>query len=143
MAILDSPILPALTSTTGAEQLVTVAPNRNQAQFKLNGICGLLAGDVGTLAATGTISKRLTTFTGTTGLAVVVNLPLVSGDLREIILMNVSGTASSVVTLTGATGTITSATAGLSSITVGIGTVAHLLSDGTKWYHISNDAIAA
>lgn len=133
---LDAPILPALTSTTGAERLVTVSSGL-EAGLPVNGILGLLSGDVGTLAVTGTISKRLTTFTGTSGVAVVVNLPSVSGDLRDVTLMNVSATSGSVVTLTAASGLLTGATAGLTTFTVGIGVTVRCLSSGSKWYLVS------
>jgi hypothetical protein len=136
MSLLDAPILPAITSTTGAERLAAVYGGV-EVGFPSNLILGLGSADVGTRSTTGTITKRLTTFTGTSGSAVVINLPSVSGDLRDVILMNVSATSGSVVTLTAASGLLTGATAGLTTFTVGIGVTVRLLSDGTKWYLIS------
>lgn len=149
MAILDSPILPALTTLTGAEQLVTVGPSRTQAQLKVNGINGLLSGDVAVLPATGagsgitgqavTLSKRLTVVTSSAADAAAISLPLASGDLRELIVMRTGATYTATLTRSGSD-VIVGATTTDTTVSIAVGKAARLLSDGTKWYHVSNDA---
>jgi len=135
MANLDAPILPALASTGGGEYLVTVKGGK-EVGLKVNGILGLLASDVdATVADTETIATRLAVVTGTTP---TVTLPAAAGDLREVYVVN---TASGSATVDGAgSENILTGTANAANITVATGKAAHLLSDGTRWYHVSNDA---
>lgn len=105
------------------------------AAVPLFGITGLQATDVATIATGATISTRLVVVTGTTP---TVTLPAVAGNLRQVIVMN---TASGNCTVDGA-GSEQVLTAGANADNVVIPTLksAILLSDGTRWYHISNDA---
>jgi hypothetical protein len=99
----------------------------------LNAVFGLApTGDVVTAAAgTITVTSKLTLITsGTTS---TVNLPLPSGVIRDIIVMNGgSGTA----TATSATANIRTSPAPTAATTAAIltGTTARFLSDGTIWY---------
>ena len=105
-------------------------------KIALNQINGLdSTGDVVTAAAgTITVSSKLTLITsGTTS---TVNLPLPSGVIRDITIMNGgSGNA----TLTSATANIKTAaapTAATTSVLAGV-TPARLLSDGSFWYRVA------
>ena len=105
-------------------------------KIALNQINGLdSTGDVVTAAAgTITVSSKLTLITsGTTS---TVNLPLPSGVIRDITIMNGgSGNA----TLTSATANIKTAaapTAATTSVLAGV-TPTRLLSDGTFWYRVA------
>lgn len=135
MAILDAPKLPALTSTTGAEYLVTVSGGK-EAGLKVNGILGLLASDVDTSVANGdTIATRLAVAAGTTP---TITLPAVAGNLREVILVN--GASGNCTLDTPGSEKIYTATADADTLVIATGKTARLLSDGTRWYHVSNDA---
>ena len=135
MANLDAPILQPLTSTTGGEYLVTLSGGVEK-QLKVNAILGLLASDVdASVANTDVIATRLAVVTGTTP---TVTLPAAAGGLREVFIMN---TASGTCTVEGAgSENILTGTANAANISVATGKSAHLLSDGTRWYHVSNDA---
>jgi hypothetical protein len=102
-------------------------------KVSLNQINGLSSSDVATsVAGTITVSSRLTLITsGTTS---TVNLPLPSGALRDIIIMN-GGSGSA--TATSATANIKTSAATTAATTAAIltATTARLLSDGTFWYH--------
>jgi hypothetical protein len=101
-------------------------------KVSLNQINGLSSSDVATsVAGTITVSSRLTLITsGTTS---TVNLPLPSGALRDIIIMN-GGSGSA--TATSATANIKTSAATTAATTAAIltATTARLLSDGTFWY---------
>ena len=135
MANLDASLLAALTSTGGGEHLVTVK-NGNEVGLKVNGLLGLLASDVdASVADTDVIGTRLAVVVGTTP---TVTLPAAAGDLREVFIMN---TASGSATIEGAgSENILTGTANAANLTVATGKSARLLSDGTRWYHVSNDA---
>lgn len=135
MAILDAPTYAAQTSTTGAERIVAVSGGK-EVGLPLNGINGLLSGDVdASVADTDVIATRLAVVVGTTP---TVTLPAVAGDLREVFIIN---TASGTATVDGAgSEQILTAAANADNITVATGKTARLLSDGTRWYHVSNDA---
>jgi len=135
MANLDAPTLRPLTSTSGGEYLVTVKDG-NEVGLKVNGILGLLASDVdSSVADADVIATRLAVVTGTTP---TVTLPAAAGDLREVYIVN---TASGSATVDGSgSENILTGTANAANITVATGKAAHLLSDGTRWYHVSNDA---
>jgi hypothetical protein len=109
---------------TGSSKVRKVALNQ------INGLSS--TGDVVTAAAgTITVTSKLTLITsGTTS---TVNLPLPSGVIRDIIVMNGgSGTA----TATSATANIRTSPAPTAATTAAIltGTTARFLSDGTIWY---------
>ena len=135
MANLDAATLPALTSTTGAEYLVTVSGGVEK-RLKVNGLLGLLASDVdSSVADTDTIANRINVVVGTTP---TVTLPAAAGDLRQVFIMN---TASGTCTVEGAgSENILTGTANALNLAVATGKAAQLLSDGTRWYHVSNDA---
>ncbi len=135
MANLDAPLIPSLTTLSGKEQLVTVLGNEEKG-LKVNGILGLLSGDVATgVTNAGAITKRLSVITGTTP---SVALPAVAGDLREVVVMN---TASGTCTLTTpGSEKILTGTADADTLDVATGKSARLMSDGTRWYHVTNDA---
>lgn len=135
MANLDAPILQPLTSTTGAEHLVTVKDGK-EVKLPVYGILGLLPDDVdASVADTDVIATRVAVLAGTTP---TVTLPAVAGDLREVIVINAaSGTA----TIEGAASEqILTGTANAANVTVATAKTARFLSDGTRWYHVSNDA---
>ena len=132
----DAPILPPKTSLTGAEKLGLVDNDGLEKQLKVNGILGLLSGDVDdSVADTDTIATRLAVLVGTTP---SVALPAVAGDLREILILN-TASGSATITTPGSEKILTS-TAEADTLTVATGKAARLLSNGTRWYHVSNDA---
>lgn len=103
---------------------------------RVNQIMGLSATDVDSAVATGeTVAARLSVITGTTP---TVTLPAVAGDLREVFLVN-SASGSATIDTPGSEKIFTG-TADADTLTIATGKTAHLLSDGTKWYHVSNDA---
>ena len=105
-------------------------------KLRVNQLMGLSATDVDSgVANAETVATRLSVITGTTP---TVTLPAVAGDLREVFLVNsASGTAT--ITTPGSEKIFT-ATADADTLTIATGKTAHLLSDGTRWYHVSNDA---
>lgn len=136
MANLDAPILSPLTSLTGAEHIVTVADGVER-RLPVNGVQGLLSGDVTTISGTtGTISTRLTHCTSAS--AVTLTLPAASGNLRQVFILDTG--ANGITVNAAGSDVIVSATATDTSITIATVKSAQLLSDGTKWYHVSNDA---
>jgi hypothetical protein len=133
----DLPTLAAL-SPTGDDLLpiydLTANGSSKVRKVSLNQLNGLSDSEI-TLVAAGsiTVTTRLTLITsGTTS---TVNLPLPSGDLRTLNIMNGgSGNA----TLTSATANIKTAaatTAATTSVLAGT-TPTRLLSDGTFWYRV-------
>lgn len=132
----DAPILPAKTSLTGAEKLGLVDNDGLEKQLKVNGILGLLSGDVDdSVADTDSITSRMNVLVGTTP---SVALPAVAGDLRHVLVLN---TASSTATLTTpGSEKILTGTAEADTMTIATGKSAELYSNGTRWYHVSNDA---
>jgi hypothetical protein len=133
----DLPTLATLTPT-GDDLLpiydLTANGSSKVRKIALNQIIGLSDSEI-TLVAAGTITvtTRLTLITsGTTS---TVNLPLPSGALRVLNIMNGgSGNA----TLTSATANIKTAaapTAATTSVIAGV-TPTRLLSDGTFWYRV-------
>jgi hypothetical protein len=97
---------------------------------------GLLASEVDdAVATTETINTKMSVVTGTTP---TVTLPAVAGTLREVIVLN---TASGNLTLdTPGSEKILTGTAEADTLVVATGKSAWLLSNGTRWYHVSNDA---
>jgi hypothetical protein len=135
----DLPTLPTPLSLTGAELVPLYKPDHEGSskvvEVPLSSLQGLLPSDVATNATGSTIATRLAVVTGTTP---TVTLPPVAGNLRQVIVMN---TASGNATIDGAgSEQILTGTANANDIVVATGKSAVLLSDGTRWYHISNDA---
>ena len=135
MANLDASILSPLTSLGGTELLVTVSAGVER-KLQVNGLLGLLASDVDdSVADTDTISTRMAVAVGTTP---SIALPAVAGDLREVIVLN---TASGNCTLTTpGSEKILTGTAEADTLVIATGKCARLLSNGTRWYHVTNDA---
>ena len=135
----DLPTLATNSTPTGDDLLpvydLTATGSSKVRKLPLNAVLGLApTGDVVTTAGgTITVTTRLTLITsGTTS---TVNLPLPSGVLRVLNIMNGgSGNA----TLTSATANIKTAaapTAATTSVLAGV-TPTRLLSDGTFWYRV-------
>ncbi len=124
-------------ATTGGELIETLDSNRQERALPVYGLLGLLSGDVTVIAGTtGTISTRLTHCTSTS--AVTLTLPSATGNLRQV---NILKTGANNVTVNAAGAeVIVAATATDTSVTVATTKAVQLLSDGTKWYHVSNDA---
>ena len=138
MAILDSPTYPRITSTTGAERLVTVKDGK-EVGLPVNGILGLLPGDVATISGTtATIATRLVVCTNTG--AVTLTLPPASGPLRSVTVMKASSTSSVTINRAGSDLLVSGGFVNATSVVAATGLVVELLSDGTTWYHVSNDA---
>lgn len=100
------------------------------------GVGALASADVDDSVANGdTIATRLAVAVGTTP---TITLPAVDGEVREVWLVNTASgnctldTAGSVKILTG--------TAEADTLVIATGKAAHLLSNGVRWYHVSNDA---
>jgi len=134
----DLPTLKVVTNTNGAD-LIPVYDVESNGSTKvgalpLYGLLGLQAADVATIATGATISTRLSVVTGTTS---TVTLPLVAGNLRQVSVLN---TGSGACTVDG-NGSEQILTGGANANTLVLATThaATLLSDGTRWYHISND----
>jgi hypothetical protein len=135
----DLPTLRTTTTVNGGDLVpvydIDSTGATKVAALPLFGITGLQASDVASNATGSTIATRLSVVTGTTP---TVTLPAVAGNLRQVIVMN---TASGNATVDGAgSEQILTGTANANDITVATGKSAILLSDGTRWYHISNDA---
>jgi hypothetical protein len=101
-------------------------------KVSLNQINGLSAADVTTSVA-GTINVTTRLLLITSGAASTVNLPLPSGNTRDIIIMN---GGSGAATATSATANIRTSAAPTAATTasIAIATTARFLSDGTNWY---------
>jgi hypothetical protein len=133
----DLPTLAAL-SPTGDDLLpiydLTGTGSSKVRKVALNQINGLSGSEI-TLVAAGTITATTRLTLITSGTTSTVNLPLPSGALRVLNIMNGgSGNA----TLTSATANIKTAaapTAATTSVLAGV-TPTRLLSDGTFWYRV-------
>lgn len=106
------------------------------AEGNIHGVNELTASDVDSSVATGdVINKRLNVVVGTTP---TVTLPLAAAFPREVYILN---TASGACTVDGSgSEVILTGTADAANVSVATGKAAKLLSDGTRWYHVSNDA---
>lgn len=119
---------------------VTADSSSHIRKVALNQINGLSASDAAApavLTNAAPIATRLViNSTGTTAL-----LPLASGVLRDIIIMNGnSASALTVTTVNGTTNIFSSATANgaaANSVTVPLSTAGRFLSNGTNWYRVS------
>lgn len=135
MSLSDAPILPPGTTLAGA-YIPIVFPNGIESGITLSQLLGVLSGDVDATVTTGeTIAKRLNITTGTTP---TVTLPAVAGTLRNVTVLN---SASGNLTLdTPGSEKIFTGTAEADTLVVATGKTATLWSDGSRWYHVSNDA---
>lgn len=132
----DLPTLQSVTSPTGDDLLPVFDPNTTGSskvrKLSLNTVFGLASTDVASsVAGTITVATKLTLITsGTTS---TVNLPLPSGVIRDIIIMN-GGTGTA--TLTSGTANIITSLATTAATTAPLLTTgtARLLSNGTNWY---------
>lgn len=106
------------------------------ADGNIHGVGELAASDVdSSVANTDIIAKRMNIVVGTTP---TVTLPLAAAWPREVYILN---TASGTCTVEGSgSENILTGTANAANITIATGKAARLLSDGTRWYHVSNDA---
>lgn len=108
-------------------------------KLRVNQILGLSATDVTTVSGTsGTISTRVTVCTSTSG--VTLTLPAASGAIREVFVLKASATSAVTVNRAGSDVIVSGTSVSATSISVAAGLAARLLSDGTTWYHVSNDA---
>ena len=137
----DLPTLAQIAAPTGDDLFpiydLTADGSSKVRKVSLNQINGLSATETtgpAVVSNATAISTRLTiNSSGTTAL-----LPVASGALRDIIILN--GNASSVITVTvsgGTTNIFSSATAGgaaAASITIPLSTTGRFLSNGTNWY---------
>lgn len=100
---------------------------------------GLLPTDVTVVSGTSaTISTKLTVCTSTSAIALA--LPAASGTLRDIIFMKASATSTATATAAGSDVIVTGTSVVATTVAAAPGLIVRLLSDGTKWYHVSNDA---
>lgn len=145
------PVMPTLDDLPSIQPILTVdggdlAPIYDKSdidgpvkKLRVNQILGLSPTDVTTVSGTSaTISTRVTVCTSTS--AVALTLPAASGNLREIIILKASGTSTATATRVGSDVIVTGTSVSGTSVDVLPGLAARLLSDGTKWYHVSNDA---
>lgn len=136
----DLPTLFPNTNPSGADLIPVYdvdSPNSSKVEkLPLSGILGLQAADVATITNGATISTRLSVVTG---VATSVILPPASGNLRQVIVMYTHSTGSCAITCAGSDTVVTAQNLTATSASISFGTSAILLSDGTKWYHISND----
>jgi hypothetical protein len=108
-------------------------------KLRVNQVLGLSPTDVTTVSGTSaTISTRVTVCTSTS--AITLTLPAASGDLREVILMKAGATSAITANRAGSDVIVSGTSVSATSVSVAAGLAARLLSDGTKWYHVSNDA---
>lgn len=139
----DIPTLPTC-ALSGNEFLPVSDPDAKGGtqvgKLPVNAVLGLAATDVATDSNTArTIDTRLTVFTNTS--AVTATLPLAAGNLREVIILKGSGTSAVTVSRAGTDVIVSGANVSATSVTLNLGTAARFLSDGTKWYHVSNDVV--
>jgi hypothetical protein len=131
----DAQILPIPTSLDGLS-LAAVNKRGVEVQVPISMLLAVLPGDVSTGVANGaTIASRLVVTTGTTP---TVTLPSVSGSLRNVTVLN--GASGNLTLDTPGSEKIFTGTADADTLVVATGKTATLWSEGTKWYHISNDA---
>jgi hypothetical protein len=135
----DLPTLRTVTTVNGGDILPIYDIDSNGSTkvsaLPVFGITGLQANDAATVASGVTISRRLTVVTGTTN---TLTLPPASGNLRQVIVMN-TGSGACTINRAGSDPIVSAQSQTATSIGPAAGTSAILLSDGTKWYHISND----
>jgi hypothetical protein len=112
----------------------------NVKKLRVNQILGLSPTDVRTETGTsGTISTRVTICTSTSTVN-PLTLPAASGAIREVFVLKASATSAVTVARAGSDVIVSGTSVSATSISVAAGFAARLLSDGTTWYHVSNDA---
>ena len=138
----DLPKLSPKTTVAGNDLIPALDVSDVDGQVKklrVNQLLGLSATDVTTVSGTSaTISTRVTVCTSTS--AVALTLPAASGNLREVVILKASATSTATATRAGSDVIVSGASVTATSIGVLPGLAARLLSDGTTWYHVSNDA---
>lgn len=138
----DLPKLSPKTTVAGNDLIPALDVSDVDGQVKklrVNQLLGLSTTDVTTVSGTSaTISTRVTVCTSTS--AVGLTLPAASGNLREVIILKASATSTATATRAGSDVIVSGASVTATSIGVLPGLAARLLSDGTTWYHVSNDA---
>lgn len=139
MALDDAPILPQQTSISGGEFIPLVNASGRELPCRTRDLLGVMALDVTTVSGTtATIATRVTVCTSTS--AVTLTLPAASGNLRQVYVLKASATSAVTVNRAGSDPIVSGTSVAATSITVNAGLAALLLSDGTTWYHVSNDA---
>lgn len=135
----DIPTLQPKTTVAGNDLIASYDVSDIDGQVKklrVNQLLGLSPTDVDTsVADTETINTRLSVAVGSTP---GISLPAVAGNLREVFLVN-SASGNCTLTTPGSEKIFTG-TADADQLVIATGKTAHLLSDGTTWYHVSNDA---
>lgn len=138
----DLPKLSPKTTVAGNDLIPALDVSDVDGQVKklrVNQLLGLSATDVTTVSGlSATISTRVTVCTSTS--AVALTLPAASGNLREVIILKASGTSTATATRAGSDAIVTGTSVTGTQVQVLPGLAARLLSDGTTWYHVSNDA---
>jgi hypothetical protein len=135
----DIPTLAPFTPT-GDDLLpifdVTADSSCHVRRVALNQINGLSASDAAAPAAL-TAGTPITTRLVINSSGTAALLPLASGVLRDIIIMNGHSAALTVTTVNGTTNIFSSATANgaaANSVTIPLSTTGRFLSNGTNWY---------
>lgn len=143
----DLPIIPSLRTAVAGNDLIPAYDVSSQAQPGVSGvksltvsdIRGLGSGEVTTVSGTSaTISTPMTVCTSTSG--VTLTLPAASGTLRRLFILKASITSAITVNRAGSDLIVSGTAVNATSISVAAGLAAILVSDGTTWYHVSNDA---
>lgn len=138
----DLPSLQPKTTVAGNDLIPAYDVSDIDSQVKklrVNQILGLSATDVTTVSGTSaTVSTRVTVCTSTSG--VTLTLPAASGNLREVLILKASASSAVTVNRAGSDVIVSGTSVSATSISVAAGLAARLLSDGTTWYHVSNDA---
>ena len=140
----DAPTVRTLTSPAAGDlfQVYDISEQPTGAKTLTLGALlntGLLSTDVTVVSGTSaTISTKLTVCTSTS--AIALTLPAASGTLRDITFMKASATSTATATAAGSDVIVTGTSVVATSVAAAPGLVVRLLSDGTKWYHVSNDA---
>jgi hypothetical protein len=140
----DAPVVRTLTSPVAGDlvQVYDISEQPTGAKTLPLGTLlsvGLLPTDVTTVSGTSaTISTRLTVCTSTSSVA--LTLPAASGTLRDITILKASITSTATATRAGSDVIVTGTSVSATSVAVAPGLTVRLLSDGTTWYHVTNDA---
>lgn len=140
----DAPIARTLTSPAAGDlfQVYDISEQPTGAKTLALGSVlslGVLPGDVTTVSGTSaTVGTTITVCTSTSG--VTLTLPAASGSLRRIFILKASATSAVTVNRAGSDVIVSGTSVSATSISVAAGLAAQLVSDGTTWYHVSNDA---
>lgn len=115
------------------------ARRSNVKRVPLYSIQGIAPGDVETVTGTThTISKTMNVYTSTS--AIAATLPAASGTIRRVVVMKASATSAVTVGRAGSDVIVSGSSVSATSVAVNAGLSAVFLSDGTTWYHVTNDA---